>query len=98
MADRFEQWSRARLGEYASHDGETYATIIVPVDDEQHDPRVDVIAAMAGPSIDSQINERVAGVPSNNVPAQIDREVMRELQPVAAEKPPTTRHRKTRGK
>lgn len=79
MADRFEQWSRARLGEYTSHDGEVYATIIVPVDGEQHDPRVDVIAAMAGPSIDSQIVERVA--------AEDD-----------AEKPPTARHRKTRGK
>jgi hypothetical protein len=122
MADRFEQWSRARLGEYVTRDGETWATIVVPVDDAQHDPRWDVVAAITplkashkpnpsgleplsdGVSLDevkvyrTYLDNWIATQESGTI-GETDRQVMRDLAPSdEAEKPPTTRHRKTRGK
>lgn len=84
MSARFEQWTRAKLGEYVERDGETWVTVTVPVDSVRHDPRADVIAALTpgvvhfktaieGPLLDGP----AAPVPTVSAPmvvTEVDRE------------------------
>jgi hypothetical protein len=53
MSARFEQWTRAKLGEYVERDGETWVTVTVPVDSVRHDPRADVITLLMPPRLPS---------------------------------------------
>lgn len=50
MADRFEQWSRAKLGMYEldADTGEYWVSVLVPVDGKHHDPRADVVDVLSG--------------------------------------------------